>query len=417
MHHLGIATRLSLVLVYSLAGCSGSSDAGKPEAGKTEAGKPEAGKTEAGKPEAATTVAAPADAEVEPAEQADPQPSDAVAPPSDPVVEPVASAEVEITAIAPTDHTAAWRSIQAPSEAIELVDLSAGVLGKGASGYFQIAEGQLAAVTFDPAPEGDGDVFGVWPDDAWVIERREKPDENDEIIVTIRLMKLRDGTRWVPQAYAGEQRFVLADQQFRKSTRAKGGLLVSEPGTTERLAGNGEPPAIGSHRGELVDYVETDSGKVYVISKEGAAFHVVSDCSDEACVTEKSRALPLTDWTFARQVTRDRHAASMLASASGREFVLHVRPQGWALGEFPVGSSKPEAMWASEDGGLWIKGADTLWHRDPSGTWRTVTLPEGLSGISVAVTTDQRELWIAGTLAGASVVFATQANAQSPAPG
>lgn len=412
--HLGIATRLSLVLACSLAGCSGSSDAGKPEAGKADA-KTDAAKTEAPEADAAKADESKADeGKIEPAEPAEPQPTDTAAPPSDPVVEPGPVAEVEVTPIAPTAHTPTWRSIASPGEPIELVDLSAGVLGKGASGYFQIADGQLAPVTFDPAAEGD--VFGVWPDDAWVIERREKPDENDEVIVTIRLMKLRDGKRWVPQAYAGEQRFVLADQQFRKSTRAKGGLLVSESGTTERLAGNGEPPVIGSHRGELVDYLETDSGKVYVISKEGETFHVVADCSDEACVAEKSRALPLTGWTFTRPITRDRHAASMLASASGREFVLHVRPQGWALGEFPAGVNKPETMWASADGGLWIQGADTLWHRDPSGVWQTVALPEGLVGISVAVTTDQRELWIAGTLGDAPVVFATQANAQASAP-
>jgi hypothetical protein len=248
-----------------------------------------------------------------------------------------------------------------------------------------------------------------------VVERREK-EVDGELQTQVRLMKLRDGNRWVPQAYAGEQRFKLEGHQFRKSTRAKGGLLVTFEGTTERLAGNGEPPVIGSHRGELVDYVETDSGKVYVISKDAETFHVVSDCSDDACVAENSRALPLNSWTFAHQVTRDRHAASMLATSGAREFVLHVRPSGWALGEFPAGSGKPETMWASEDGGLWIQAADALWHRDPDGNWRAVALPEGLSGMSVAVTTDQTELWIAGTLGGGPAVFATHANAQQSAP-
>ncbi|MFV8756000.1 hypothetical protein ACNOYE_36070 [Nannocystaceae bacterium ST9] len=414
MHHLGIATRFSLVLACSLAASCGSeskpdagksdakTDPGKLDAGKTDAGKTDAGKTDAGKTDEGKTSAA------------EPTPTDTAV--VEPLVEPAVEGEVAITPIAPTPFTATWREVTIP-EAIELAPLDVGVLGIGASGYYQLVDGQLAALTFDRALEDGEEVIGVWPDDAWVIERREKLVENEDPITEIRLLKLRDGSRWVPQAYAGEQRFELDDHDFRKSTRAKGGLLVSAGGVTERVAGNGESPVAGAHRGDVIDFIETSTGKIYVISKEGDTFHVVTDCADEACVSEKSRALPLSGWTFGRQVTRDRNSVSVLASAAGRRFVLHARPTGWALGEFPAGTNELSGIWASEDGGLWIKVHDgELMHRDPEGTWRSVALPEGLGGITFALTSDQKELWIAGTIASAPAVFATQANAQAAAP-
>jgi hypothetical protein len=416
MHHLGTTSKFSVLLACTLAACSGSSDSGKADAGKGDAAKTDAAKTEPAKTEPAKTEPATTDAKTtaaEPADPAEPQPTDTAAPPTDPVVEPAAPGEVAITPIAPTAHTAAWRTIPSPSEAVELVVLNAGVLGKSAGGFHQIVDGQLATITFEEPPTSD--VLGVWPDDAWFIESEIKKIDDEEKTM-IRLMKLRDGKRWVPQAYAGEQKFVLEDHTFRKSTRAKGGMLVTQADVVERIAGNGDAPVIGSHRGRVVEYIETDSGKVYVISEDGDEIHVVIDCADDACVAEKGLKLPLTGWTFGRQATRDRHAASVLASAAGREFVLHARPQGWALGEFPAGSGKPEAMWSTDDGGLWIQAADELWHRDPDGTWRDVALPEGVAEISVAVTTDQKELWIAGTLGGAPAAFATHANAQEPAP-
>jgi hypothetical protein len=326
------------------------------------------------------------------------QPTAAAAPPF---------ARVEITPIAPTPHTPVWRSIEVRGETKErilFVDLEAGVLGKGSTttGFYQIVDGHLDPIDF--VTKYDGDVMGIWPDDAWAIEMR-----FNEVLASIRLLHIREGKSWGPEPYHGAERLTDAILQFRKSTRAQGGLLVTKDGVTERLAGSGPPPVVGSYRGELVDYIEAREGKVYVISKEDETFHVVVDCADEACVREKSRSLPLIDWTFSRHVTRDAESVSMLAKAGRRRFVLDVGPAGWALSEFPE-DSRPEAMWASEDGGLWVVGRrDVLWHRDPSGTWRTLGLPAGIFGITAAMTADRTELWISGNSDSDPVVFATPA--------
>lgn len=347
---------------------------------------------------------------------------------SDQGAQPPAIAEVEIKPIALTPRTPDWRSIeirQERDEGFELVVLQAGVLGKGPSTYYHAIDGQLVPVGLEPGL--DGDVFGVWPDDAWTIAYRHAEELRR---TTVRLLKLHEGKEWATQPYAGAERFDLEDHRIRKSTRSMGGLLVTSKGVTERLAGSGEPPVVGAHRGELVEFFETREGKVYVVSKEGETFHVVIDCADQTCVSEKSRALPLTDWTFTSPIPRSSDAISVLASAAGREFVLDGGPAGWALTELSRGAYRPAGMWAAEDGGLWIQPselpppyqnprditgtipwpADALWHRDRSGTWWTVELPYNFVRITAAVTTDQRELWILGHWRGGDLAaFATAA--------
>jgi hypothetical protein len=344
--------------------------------------------------------------------------------PSQPVAEPVAEptakpiaepiipfTRVEITPISATPHEVVWRNIEV-QERIQLLDLDGGVLGKGldTDQNYQLVDGRLEPFDFFPF---DG-VFGVWPDDAWSIAQR-----YDHALSSTRLLHLHDGKHWVAESYSGSDSTGGA-YVFRKSMRPQGGLLATKNGVIERVAGIGPPPVIGSYRGELIEFIEAGEGKVYVISQqgqtreEGRTFHVVLDCADEACVLEKSRSLPLSGpWSFEHPVSRDAEALSLIASGEGREFVLDVGPAGWALSEFPDGNSL-EGMWASEDGGLWVQdiGHGVLWRRDPQGTWRNVGLPEGIMGITVAMTADRKELWISGAASNlvSPLVFATNAN-------
>lgn len=366
MRRTGIG--LAMLLACSLAGCTDKSDTGEP-----------------------------------------PQP---VAEPSSTLPEPILPFTlVEITPISATPHTATWRRIEV-EERIELLDLDGGVLGKGrdTNRDYQLVDGRLEPFDFFPF---DG-VFGVWPDDAWSIAQRYTHD-----LSSTRLLHLRDGKDWVTESYSGSDS-TGASYVFRKSTRAQGGLLAMKDGVIERVAGIGPPPVIGSYRGELVEFIEAREGKVYVISKQGQtreqgrAFHVVTDCADEACVRETSRSLPLTAlWSFERPVTRDAEAVSMIASADGRGFVLDAGPAGWALSEFPNGNLLA-GIWASEDGGLWVQdsGHGVLWRRGPLGTWRSVALPEGITGITVAITADRKELWVSGAASDPTspLVFAMDAN-------
>jgi hypothetical protein len=73
-------------------------------------------------------------------------------------------------------------------------------------------------------------------------------------------------------------------------------------------------------------------------------------------------------------------------------------------------------MWPTKDGGLWTRIGAELLHRDPEGGWRRISLPEGAAQFSAAMQGDQSELVLAVVVDGKTAVFATQANAQAPAP-
>jgi hypothetical protein len=66
------------------------------------------------------------------------------------------------------------------------------------------------------------------------------------------------------------------------------------------------------------------------------------------------------------------------------------------------------------DGGVWTKLGERLLHRDPRGTWHDVAWPDGASEPSIAMSSDGRELWIAATIDGATVVLATASDGQAP---
>ena len=76
----------------------------------------------------------------------------------------------------------------------------------------------------------------------------------------------------------------------------------------------------------------------------------------------------------------------------------------------------PKGLWPLDDSSLWTQVGDTMLHRDPAGSWRTIELPDGASAPSIAVSGDGNEVWLAAQVGGTAVVFATPARAQQPAP-
>ena len=331
--------------------------------------------------------------------------------------------DAPVLTISPVATTVSWREVGRPTESLSMVNLAGGVVAKGASGYYDIDDaGQLVLRAEIEAPAAEP--FGIWPDNTWYIERREKRkergDTSGETTYELRLMRLRSKRRWVPQEYLGEQRWDDAGEQIRLG--GKGGLLVLAPDAQgqpdyffSRIAGGAEDPYSNTYMGELVDWMETKSGRIYTISRYKAGLVATRNCEDKDCAILNMAELPGgSDWSFSHTRTRKRHAMSLIATQGGsKHYLLHAESGGWKLNPTP---SAPRGLWATKDGGLWVQIGEALWHRDPSGSWRDVALPAGASGLSAGMRADQSELWIAVSVGGKSLVFATAANAQDPTP-
>jgi hypothetical protein len=179
--------------------------------------------------------------------------------------------------------------------------------------------------------------------------------------------------------------------------------------TVSRVAGKHTDLYIGKREG-VIDYVETHSGRVYVLIDDDAGIHARTLCDLEAdeCV-EHTGTLPEGKWTFAGQLARGKNSVTLGASDDGRDRLLHYdgKPERWLLEDLAT-TGAPPRMLGTTDGGMWTLAGETLRHRDPSGKWRDVALPEGMRGPSVALGEDRKELWISGLVDGAPKVFATQ---------
>jgi hypothetical protein len=155
-----------------------------------------------------------------------------------------------------------------------------------------------------------------------------------------------------------------------------------------------------------------------VITNKDGALWAQQDCGLEECEPTPALKLPHgTDWDFPLQVGRQRHSISALAIAkvesAEKPHILHYETGGWKLEQLDV---RPAGLWPTKGGGLWTQAGSALWHRDPDGVWRNIALPEGAGAVTVAITEDQTQLWIAAVVGDKSVVYATHAEAQEPPP-
>jgi hypothetical protein len=405
---------IALLAVTSLA-CSKPIEDAPVETGPTASASSENPNTSN---EADATKDAATQPNTPPPEPKTPSAATVVAQPQAPVV--VEPNTLGVTPVVPVDASAPWREAATPSESITFVNLIGGVLGQSSTGYYAIDDaGQL---TLRPEIEKPtAPLIGYWPDNVWYVEIRVKSefppmvedDRGEEDPNELRLMRLRDGSRWVPQEYQGEQRWEENGEDFRIGN--KGGLLVAdEHGTFTRVAGGAEDPSAGTYRGYLVEWVETGSGKIYPISKDTERVLVQRDCTDQACSDQNTITLPFGKaWVFPLQVPRQRNSVSLAATVTHegaeKHHVLHYETGGWKLESLRATAS---GLWPTKDGGLWARVGEQLWHRDPDGGWRNIGLPERATDVSVAMRADQSELWIAATIDGKPVVFATAANVQ-----
>jgi len=365
----------------------------------------------------------------EPASEPEPEPAGdppaAVEPPGDPAQDPAADlpprerAIIPVTAVAATSVEAPWREVARPSEAVAFEVLIRGVLGKSTGGYWDVSEqGQLVLRPEIQAPNAK--IIGTWPNNAWSIETRVKIDPRDRAddgVTQVRLMRLRGNRRWVPQEYNYEQRW--EDDGQRIVMAAKGGILVEHRGTIERVAGNAEAPEFGQTLGpNIVAFFETRKGRVYTVERVDDELLALRECEDLECADLSAVKFPSgARWAFTSPVPRQNNSISAVATlhedGGDKAHVLHYEAGGWKLDALP---GAPMGLWPTKDGGLWTMVAGSLLHRDPDGAWRSVELPDGASSVTAAMRGDFSELWIAATVGGSTVVYATHARAQLPPP-
>lgn len=403
---------LPLLLITSVACASESAPADQTAAKSEPVSKPEPAPAAKTAPEPTPTSATPST----------PTPSEPTPSEPTPVAAPSDPKQVQIVPWTTKPFAPTWRTVEEPSEALAFVELDAGILARVGTSWFTRGEADvIVPVTMDREPTLP--IFGVWPSDAWMIETRTK-NEDDFEYVELRLMKLRGGDRWVPQARGGEQWWHPGTENwYEPEMSAVTGMLVHtvEFDEIERVAGRLGDPEIGPHRGNVVALAENGQGKLYVLSVHEGAYWAQTACEDaddpDACVEQRAMKLPLDDWKFGRAVARGKHSVSVRASAAGREFILHHRGKsdGWVLDELPAGEV-PRFMWASEEGSLWTLAGERLRWRDTDSAWHEVALPPGLTTPSLALSEDRKEVWLAGSVGGATKIFACSANTVQAPP-
>ncbi len=340
-------------------------------------------------------------------------------PTTTPTTTPADPTEIPVIAWASTTHEAVWTPKPAPSAVVSFEPkVTAGLIGRAGNEWLQLgADGALTPVAFDREPAAA--IVGVWPDDAWYIERRDRDYGGGSLSVhELRLMKLREGKRWVPQAVGGEQWWhpgTEDERTPRMSTHT--GMLVYPASleTIDRIAGRTEPPVVGPHLGTAVDFVETNRGKVYVLSNHEGAYYAQTECPDQDCTTATARRFPAGSWRFGERVARGKFSVSVLVRNAEATYLLSNvgKDKGWRLDALPS-DGEIAGMWASAEGGLWTWNGTVLRWRDTDGAWHDVALPPGVATNSVAISPDRRIVWLSGEANGAAALFTTPA--QGPPP-
>ncbi|MBX7082278.1 MAG: hypothetical protein K1X88_23930 [Nannocystaceae bacterium] len=328
-----------------------------------------------------------------------------------------AAATIPVVPWAPVARAVEWTPQPAPPAVVQFEpQVEVGLIGRAGPQWLALgATGALEPVQFDREPQGA--LQGRWPDDVWVVERRER--EYDEFPVhELRLMKLRGGDRWVPQERNGEQWWHPGtEDEDEPHISTYTGMLVY-PASLERIdriAGRTESPLLFKVRGKAVDFVETHKGKLYVLSADDAGVYVQSECWDDACVAAMSKQLPGANWRFGARVARGKFSVSVVASSGEESYMLNnIGKHGdWRLETLPRGETLA-GMWASDDGSLWTLAGSALRWRDTEGTWHEVAPPAGFEIRAVAMSGDRGSVWLSGEQGGGPALVSAGANEPKP---
>lgn len=331
----------------------------------------------------------------------------------------IAPNTVPSTPVTPTAITLAWREVANFEAPLEFVHIASGVLARGAAGLYDLDDDGLRLVPRAGLELPSGELLGEWPKDVWLVASTQRPIVPGEALsFEYELMQLGADRQWSTREYRGKQQWSAQARVVRKSSQ--GGVLVRDGSRLTRVGNTDASPKTGPRMGKLiVDVVQTRAGDLYNISERPNGIYVQIQCEDRSCVEANAKKLPHgSAWSFSTQVMRQQNGVSMIATVDHEgaigHHLLHYERGNWKLESLLY---PPTGLWAADDGGLWVLGNAKLLHRDGHGNWYRVALPKGASSVSAAMLPDRSELWIAATVKGEGVVFATAANGvvQEPA--
>lgn len=320
---------------------------------------------------------------------------------------------IPTAAAEPSPLSVEWTSVaELPTGEAELLPFTTGVLVRADGQLYELDKGELVARPDLELPEGE--LFGDWPRDAWVVERtaRDAVDE-DGVEADLRLLKYKKG-KWREQK-RGRSTTVpaLPGQELRRGWRA--GFLIREDSHVSRLGSQLTGPRIGPRMGkQVLAIVETRSGKIYNLSLRKNTVFAQRNCQNFKCVEEHAIRLPFgKNWRFGAQAPRQRNSVSMVANVENEgavgHYLLHYEIGGWKLESF---IHEPEGLWPTAEGGLWVLVKDSLRYRSTGGDWFEIELPEGVDSISAAMARKPEQLVVAAEVGGKAKLFAT-----APDPG
>ncbi len=334
--------------------------------------------------------------------------------------DPIGTTEAPIMPVvpwSPAPRTVEWAPQAAPAAVVQFEpQVDAGLIGRAGTQWLTLGpDGALTPVSFDREPAAA--LQGRWPDDVWFVEMRER--KYDEFPVhELRLVKLRGGDRWVPQARGREQWWhpgTMDEDEPHMSTFS--GMLVY-PDSLERIdriAGRTDAPRLFKVRGKPYDFVETHKGKLYIFSDDDAGTYAQGECWDDECVASTSKRLPAGTWRFGARVARGKFSVSVVASSAGETYMLNnIGKHGdWRLETLPRGETLV-GMWPSDDGSLWTFNGSALRWRDTDGKWHEVAPPDGFTIRSVAMSGDRQRVWLSGEQGGSPALVNAPANQPKP---
>jgi hypothetical protein len=338
--------------------------------------------------------------------------------PDDDVIEiegPAAKREpnsVPIHAIDLSDTQVAWqRHATLDDPAIELLAVTSGVVGRSPAGIYTL-EGETLVPQPDLTLTSDAVLLGHWPSEVWELSSSPvAADADGNPRYEYALRRLARGRTWVVEKVGGAERWTGEARAVRKGWHS--GLLIRSGSSLVRVGSRKDPPKIGMRMGQqILDVIESNSGRLYNISLRPNGVYVQSACFAHSCVRDQAKKLPLTrEWEFGAQIPRQRHSLSMLAKVTIDGVVshqlLHYGIGGWTL-ETLV--HPPTGIWPSAAGGLWLLSGDELRYRSSTGEWSKVAAPEGASKLSAAVSEDLKTLWIVAKVGSEATLWSTRAD-------
>lgn len=268
------------------------------------------------------------------------------------------------------------------------------------------------------------DIVGIWPSDAWRVEREEGEAEMEDPSGLYAMWVFVDFQRWNTKRFARKKRIEVeldAHSEMAGNPSAvsrkgwAGGMLLLDGFLVHHIPATTGPVKLS---GDVWDVFEAESGRMLLVVHHGNhRLTVEPHCPGKSCVGGpvlelQGETRSPDPWDFPLDVPRGGDSLTIVAEHDAGPYLLHYdAPAKGASATFhreevPVRVST-SMLWPDAHGGLWLETDDALAYRDASGRWLEVTPPTG-TPIGCANRLEPRELLVVvRDASGATRVYAT----------